>query len=37
MGGRMIGDALAKECVEVFLSTGFEGGRHQTRVDKLRS
>jgi ribose 5-phosphate isomerase B len=35
MGGRMIGDALAKECVEVFLSTQFEGGRHQTRVDKL--
>jgi len=35
MGGRMIGDVLAKECVEVFLSTAFEGGRHQKRVDKL--
>jgi ribose 5-phosphate isomerase B len=35
MGGRMIGDVLAKECVEVFLSTEFEGGRHQQRVDKL--
>jgi ribose 5-phosphate isomerase B len=35
MGGRMIGDVLAKECVEVFLSTEFEGGRHQKRVDKL--
>jgi ribose 5-phosphate isomerase B len=35
MGGRVIGDAVAKECVEVFLSTEFEGGRHQKRVDKL--
>ena len=37
MGGRMIGEAVAKECVEVFLSTKFDGGRHQKRVDKLRS
>jgi ribose 5-phosphate isomerase B len=37
MGGRMIGDVLAKECVEVFLSTEFEGGRHQKRIDKLAS
>lgn len=25
----------AKEMVEVFLETAFEGGRHQTRVDKI--
>ncbi len=25
----------AKECVEVFLNTAFEGGRHQNRVDKI--
>ncbi|MBX7181479.1 MAG: ribose 5-phosphate isomerase B [Bacteroidia bacterium] len=25
----------AKECVRLFLSTAFEGGRHQTRVDKI--
>ncbi len=37
MGGRMIGDVLAKECVEIFLSTAFEGGRHQQRIDKLAS
>jgi ribose 5-phosphate isomerase B len=37
MGGRMIGEAVAKECVEVFLSTKFDGGRHQKRVDKLGS
>ena len=37
MGGRMIGEAVAKECVEVFLTTKFDGGRHQKRVDKLGS
>ena len=35
MGGRMIGEAVAKECVEAFLSTAFDGGRHQKRIDKL--
>jgi ribose 5-phosphate isomerase B len=35
MGGRMIGGAVAKDCVEVFLSTAFDGGRHQKRIDKL--
>ncbi|MEH2490663.1 ribose 5-phosphate isomerase B [Bradyrhizobium sp. AZCC 2230] len=35
LGGRMIGEAVAKECVEAFLSTAFEGGRHQRRIDKL--
>ncbi|PRY14952.1 ribose 5-phosphate isomerase B [Pontibacter ummariensis] len=25
----------AKEMVRVFLTTAFEGGRHQTRVDKI--
>jgi len=27
--------ALAITCIEVFLGTAFEGGRHQRRVDKL--
>jgi ribose 5-phosphate isomerase B len=35
IGGRTTGEAVAKECVEAFLSTKFEGGRHQRRVDKL--
>lgn len=35
MGARIIGPELAKEIVRVFLTTGFEGGRHQTRVDML--
>lgn len=26
----------AKEMVEIFMNTEFEGGRHQTRVDKIR-
>ena len=32
---RFISIDLAKECVEVFLTTAFEGGRHQNRVDKI--
>ena len=33
MGGRVIGDVLAIEIVETWLSTEFEGGRHQNRLD----
>jgi len=33
---RFISIELAKECVETFLSTPFEGGRHQNRVDKIQ-
>ena len=36
-GARMIGENLAKHCLEVFLNTEFEGGRHARRVDKLSS
>lgn len=35
MGGRIIGIELAKEIVRVFLCTSFQGGRHQTRIDKI--
>ncbi len=35
MGARLIGVELARACLEAFLSTEFEGGRHQRRVDKL--
>ena len=35
MPGRFINPDSAKECVEVFLSTPFEGGRHQRRLDKM--
>lgn len=35
MGARTIGVGLACELAEIFLSTGFEGGRHQRRVDLI--
>lgn len=34
-GGRMIGADVARDCLRVFLHTGFAGGRHSRRVDKL--
>lgn len=35
MGGRVIGPEIARQCLDIFLSTPFEGGRHARRVDKL--
>ena len=35
LGAGMVGPNLARRIVDVFLSTPFEGGRHQRRVDKL--
>ncbi|WP_346031974.1 ribose 5-phosphate isomerase B [Erythrobacter westpacificensis] len=35
MGARLIGPDMAKACIEAFLQSEFEGGRHQRRVDKL--
>jgi ribose 5-phosphate isomerase B len=35
MGGRVIGKGLASEIVDTWLSTAFEGGRHQRRLDKI--
>ncbi len=35
IGARVIGTELAKMIVTEFLTTTFEGGRHQTRVDML--
>jgi ribose 5-phosphate isomerase B len=35
LGQRVTGIETAKELVQVFLSTEFEGGRHQRRIDKL--
>ncbi len=34
-GGRMVGPDLARDCLQTFLKTDFEGGRHAGRVDKL--
>ncbi|MGN0654030.1 MAG: ribose 5-phosphate isomerase B [Oscillospiraceae bacterium] len=35
LGGRVIGGGVAVEIVDAFLSTEFEGGRHQRRIDKI--
>lgn len=35
MGARMIGQDMAKACVDAFLATEFAGGRHAARVEKL--
>lgn len=35
LGGRTVGPELAKDIVKEFLTAEFEGGRHQTRIDKI--
>ncbi len=35
IGARVVGDALALDIVEAFLTAEFEGGRHATRVDMI--
>ena len=35
MGGRVVSNELADRIVETFLSTPFEGGRHERRVAQL--
>jgi ribose 5-phosphate isomerase B len=35
LGGRLIGENLAKEIVKTWLETEFAGGRHERRVNKI--
>jgi len=35
LGARLIGTDLAKDCLKHFITTEFEGGRHEGRVAKL--
>ena len=37
LGGRLIGPELAKEIVDVWLSTEFDGGRHSRRINSFSS
>lgn len=37
LGQRVVGAGLAREIVEVWLSTAFEGGRHERRVEKIKA
>ncbi len=35
LGARILADAFALRIVDIFLTTPFEGGRHQSRIDQL--
>lgn len=35
LGGRVVGDGLAVELVDLFINTEYEGGRHQNRLDLI--
>ena len=35
IGARVVGESLAMEIVDAFLTAEFEGGRHATRVDMI--
>ena len=36
MGGRIVAFGLAEEIVALWLSTNFDGGRHQRRLDQIK-
>lgn len=36
LGGGMLGERLIRDIVKTWLDSGFEGGRHQRRLDKIR-
>ncbi|HWH38048.1 MAG TPA: ribose 5-phosphate isomerase B [Candidatus Limnocylindrales bacterium] len=35
MGARIVGEQVARACVDAFLGAQFEGGRHVSRLEKL--
>ncbi len=35
LGGRVVGTGLALDIVNIFLETEFQGGRHETRINKI--
>ena len=37
LGSDIVGQGMAEETVRVFLDTGFEGGRHARRLDKIKA
>ncbi|HYC01348.1 MAG TPA: ribose 5-phosphate isomerase B [Candidatus Limnocylindrales bacterium] len=37
LGGAMLGERLIRDIVKTWLDSAFEGGRHQRRVDKIRT
>jgi ribose 5-phosphate isomerase B len=37
LGARVVGEGLAFEIVDAFLTAEFEGGRHATRVEMIKA
>jgi len=37
LGGKIIGDGIALECVDLFLKLAFLGGKYARRVEKIRA
>lgn len=37
LGQRILGEEVAKDVVDAFLSTAFEGGRHEGRIQKIQN
>ena len=37
LGARIVGDVIALDIVDEFLSASFEGGRHQKRIDEIEA
>jgi ribose 5-phosphate isomerase B len=35
MGGRIVAFGLADDILAMWLTTAFEGGRHQRRIDQI--
>ena len=35
LGARVVGEGLACELADIFVDTGFEGGKHQRRIDLI--
>jgi len=35
LGARVVGEGLAAELADAFVDTGFEGGKHQRRIDMI--
>ena len=37
IGGRVVGKGVALMIIDTFLNSNFEGGRHNTRINKIKS
>ena len=37
LGGGLLGDRVIRDIVRTWVNTGFEGGRHERRLEKIRN